>query len=136
MTNPVAVTAPTTHNTATTKSVEAGGVDFAYRHFGLQTGMSLLMLQDAQYDAIVNWGIPDYAALHRLTGIQSPPLIIQGDTDLMIPTKLSHLLAGLIPDAEIRIYPDAAQGFLFQYPAEVATHVNAFLATDDGRAAQ
>ena len=25
--------------------------------------------RDAQYDAIVEWGIPDHAALQRLTGI-------------------------------------------------------------------
>lgn len=83
--------------------------------------------RDAEYDAIVEWGIPDHAALQRLTGIKSPTLIIQGDNDLMIPTKLSHLMAGLIPDAQIRIYPDAAHGFLFQYPTEVAGEVNTFL---------
>ena len=83
--------------------------------------------RDAQYDAICEWGIPDHSALQRLTGIESPTLIVQGDNDLMIPTKLSHLMAGLIPDARIRIYPDAAHGFLFQYPAEVATDVSAFL---------
>ena len=49
----------------------------------------------------------------------------------MIPTKLSHLLAGLIPDARIRIYPDAAHGFLFQYPAEVADDVERFLAESE-----
>jgi hypothetical protein len=27
----------------------------------------------------------------------------------------------------LRIYPDAAHGFLLQYPAEVAAEVNAFL---------
>ena len=37
MTDPVAITAPTTRNTATTKSLEAGGVDTACRRFGLQT---------------------------------------------------------------------------------------------------
>jgi pimeloyl-ACP methyl ester carboxylesterase len=84
--------------------------------------------RDAQYDAVVDWGIPDHTALQRLTGIQSPTLVLQGDNDLMIPTKLSHLIAGLIPDAQIRVYPDAAHGFLFQYPAEVAAEVNAFLA--------
>jgi pimeloyl-ACP methyl ester carboxylesterase len=84
--------------------------------------------RDAQYDAVVEWGIPDHAALQRLTGIRSPTLVIQGDQDLMIPTKLSHLLTGLIPHARIRVYPDAAHGFLFQYPAEVAGEVNAFLA--------
>lgn len=84
--------------------------------------------RDAQYDAIVEWEIPDHAALQRLTGIKSPTLIIQGDNDLMVPTKLSHLMAGLIPDARVLIYSDAAHGFLFQYPAEVAAEVNAFLA--------
>ena len=83
--------------------------------------------RDAQYDAIVEWGIPDHAALQRLTGIKHPTLIIQGDNDLMIPTKLSHLMTGLIPQAQIRIYPDAAHGFMFQYPTEVAAVVNTFL---------
>jgi pimeloyl-ACP methyl ester carboxylesterase len=40
--------------------------------------------------------------------------------------------SGLIPDARIRIYPDASHGFLFQYPSEVAAEVNAFLAGDGG----
>ena len=88
--------------------------------------------RDAQYDAVVDWGIPDHAALQRLTGITNPTLVLQGDNDLMIPTKLSHLLAGLIPDARIRIYPDAAHGFLFQYPIEVAAAVNEFLAAEPG----
>ena len=63
-----------------------------------------------------------------MIGIESPTLFIQGDGDLMIPTKLSHLMAGLIPDAQIRIYPDSAHGFLFQHPTEVAADVNEFLA--------
>jgi pimeloyl-ACP methyl ester carboxylesterase len=87
--------------------------------------------RDAQYDAIVDWGIPDHGALQRLTGIESSTLVIQGDRDLMMRTRLSHLLAGLIPDAEIRIYPDAARGFLFQYPTEVAADIDDFLRGDD-----
>jgi hypothetical protein len=63
-------------------------------------GGRALAARDAEYDAIVEWGIPDHGALQRLTGIGSPPLVIQGDADQMIPTKLSHLLAGLIPDAK------------------------------------
>ena len=54
-------------------------------------------------------------------------MIIQGDGDQMIPTKLSHLMAGPIPDAQIRIYPDSAHAFLFQEPAQVAADVNAFV---------
>jgi pimeloyl-ACP methyl ester carboxylesterase len=86
-----------------------------------------LAARDAQYDAIVEWGIPDHGALQRLTGIRCPALIIQGDGDQMIPTKLSHLMAGLIPDARIRIYEDSAHAFLFQYPQRVAADVGQFL---------
>jgi pimeloyl-ACP methyl ester carboxylesterase len=116
---------------AHTETSQAKGMEFLGRFMERQEGRDAPTsdaARDAQYDAIVEWGIPDHAALQRLTGIKSPTLIIQGDGDLMIPTKLSHLMAGLIPDAQIRIYPDAAHGFLFQYPGEVAVEVNAFLA--------
>jgi pimeloyl-ACP methyl ester carboxylesterase len=119
---------------AHTEASQAKGMEFLRRFTERREGRDAPTsdaARDAQYDAIVEWGIPDHAALQRLTGIKSPTLVIQGDDDLMIPTKLSHLLAGLVPDARIRIYPDAAHGFLFQYPAEVAAEVNAFLAGDD-----
>lgn len=45
----------------------------------------------------------------------------------MIPTRNSHLLAALIPNAQLRIYPDASHGSLFQYPDRYAADVNAFL---------
>jgi pimeloyl-ACP methyl ester carboxylesterase len=115
---------------AHTDTSQAKGMEFLGRFMQRQEGRDAAtsdVARDAQYDAIVDWGIPDHAALQRLTGIGSPTLVIQGDDDLMIPTKLSHLMAGLIPDAQIRIYPDAGHGFLFQYPAEVAAEVNAFL---------
>jgi pimeloyl-ACP methyl ester carboxylesterase len=118
---------------AHTEASQGKGMEFLGRFIKRQDGRDAPTsdaARDAQYDAIVEWGIPDHAALQRLTGIKSPTLVIQGDGDLMIPTKLSHLMAGLIPDAQIRIYPDAAHGFLFQYPTEVAAEVNAFLAGD------
>jgi pimeloyl-ACP methyl ester carboxylesterase len=116
---------------AHTDTSQAKGKEFLGRFLARTEGRDAPTsdaLRDAQYDAIVEWGIPDHAALQRLTGIQAPTLVIQGDGDLMIPTKLSHLMAGLIPDAQIRIYPDSAHGFLFQQPHQVAADVNAFLA--------
>jgi len=116
---------------AHTDTSQAKGIEFLSRfteRHEVRDAPTSDAARDAQYDAVVEWGIPDHAALQRLTEIKSPTLIIQGDDDLMIPTKLSHLMAGLIPDAQIRIYPDAVHGFLFQYPAEVAADVNAFLA--------
>jgi len=115
---------------AHSESSQAKGMEFLGRFMRRQEGRDAATsdaARDAQYDAIVEWGIPDHGALQRLTGIKSPTLILQGDGDVMIPTQESYLLAGLIPDAQIRIYPDAAHGFLFQYPTEVAAEVNAFL---------
>ena len=40
---------------------------------------------------------------------------------------IDYLLAGLIPQARVKIYPDAAHGFLFQHHAEFARDVDAFL---------
>jgi len=121
---------------AHTATSQQKGREFLVRFMQRKRGRDLPIsdaARDAQYDAVVEWGIPDHAALQRLTGIQSPTLIIQGDNDLMIPTKLSHLMAGLIPNARIRIYPDSAHGFLFQYPDQVAGDVNGFLSSADSK---
>ena len=85
--------------------------------------------RQAQYDAVCTWGIPDHALLQRLTGIDMPVFIANGDSDPMIQPRYSYLLAGLIPQARPKIYPDSAHGFLFQHHAEFAADVDAFLTT-------
>jgi len=59
-----------------------------------------------------------------------PVFVANGDSDPMILPHYSYLLAGLIPHARVKIYPDSAHGFLFQYHAEFAADVEAFLAAD------
>jgi pimeloyl-ACP methyl ester carboxylesterase len=59
--------------------------------------------------------------------------IANGDSDPMILPHFSYLLAGLIPRARIKIYPDAAHGFLFQHASEFASDVTAFLDEDDSK---
>jgi pimeloyl-ACP methyl ester carboxylesterase len=44
-----------------------------------------------------------------------------------IPPRYSHLITGLLPHATMKIYPDAAHGFLFQHHAEFAADVTEFL---------
>ena len=83
--------------------------------------------REAQYDAVCAWGIPDHALLQRLSCLQMPVFVANGDSDPMILPHYSHLLAGLIPQARVKIYPDAAHGFLFQHHAEFAGDVDAFL---------
>jgi pimeloyl-ACP methyl ester carboxylesterase len=81
----------------------------------------------AQYDAVCAWGTPDHSRLQRLEAITVPVLVANGDSDPMVLPRYSYLLAGLIPDARLIMYPDAAHGFLFQHDDEFAADVHAFL---------
>ena len=83
--------------------------------------------REAQYDAVCAWGIPDHARLQRVSALTMPVFIANGDQDPMILPHYSYLLAGLIPQAQLRIYPDAAHGFLFQHHAVFAADVGTFL---------
>jgi pimeloyl-ACP methyl ester carboxylesterase len=83
--------------------------------------------REAQYDAVCTWGIPDHGTLQRVAAIGHPVFVVNGDSDPMILPHYSYLLAGLIPQARVKIYPDSAHGFLFQHHAEFAADVEAFL---------
>ena len=83
--------------------------------------------REAQYDAVCTWGIPDHALLQRLGCLEMPVFVANGDSDPMILPHYSYLIAGLIPQAIVKIYPDAAHGFLFQHHAEFAADAEAFL---------
>jgi pimeloyl-ACP methyl ester carboxylesterase len=83
--------------------------------------------RQAQYDAVCAWGIPNHALLQRLSAIDQPVFVANGDSDPMILPHYSYLLAGLMPQARVKIYPDAAHGFLFQHHAEFAADVDGFL---------
>ena len=83
--------------------------------------------REAQYDAVCAWGIPDHSALERLSAIEMPVLVANGDSDPMVLPRYSYLLAGLIPQARLKIYPDSAHGFLFQHHSQFAADVHAFL---------
>jgi pimeloyl-ACP methyl ester carboxylesterase len=83
--------------------------------------------RQAQYDAVCTWGIPDHALLQRVSCLKMPVFVANGDSDPMILPHYSYLLAGLIPQARVKIYPDSAHGFLFQHHPEFAADVEAFL---------
>ena len=84
--------------------------------------------RQAQYDAVCAWGIPNHSLLQRVTAIELPAFVANGDSDRMILPRYSCLLAGLLPDARLTIYPDSAHGFLFQHHGRFAADVTSFLA--------
>ena len=59
--------------------------------------------------------------------IKSPVLVVNGDSDAMVPSKNSKDLASRIPGGELILYPDAGHGGIFQYHSEFSAAAEAFL---------
>jgi pimeloyl-ACP methyl ester carboxylesterase len=116
---------------APTDTSREQGQQAAGRIFGARTNdrdePTTWQTRQAQYDAVCAWGIPNHSLLQRVAAIDLPVFVANGDSDPMILPRYSYLLAGLIPDARLKLYPDAAHGFLFQHHAEFAADVDAFL---------
>ena len=117
---------------APTDTSREAGQQAAGRIFGSRTTdrdePTTWQTRQAQYDAVCAWGIPNHSLLERVSAIDIPVLVANGDSDPMILPRYSHLLAGLLPNAQVTIYPDSAHGFLFQHHSRFAAEVNAFLA--------
>jgi pimeloyl-ACP methyl ester carboxylesterase len=120
---------------APTDTSREAGRQAAGRIFGGRTSdrdePTTWQTRQAQYDAVCTWGIPNHALLQRVAAIELPVLVANGDSDPMILPRYSHLLAGLLPDAGVKIYPDSAHGFLFQHHEEFAADIHAFLEEAD-----
>jgi pimeloyl-ACP methyl ester carboxylesterase len=117
---------------APTKTSLEAGQEAAGRIFGGRTTdrdePTTWQTRQAQYDAVCAWGIPNHALLERVSAVDLPVLVANGDSDPMILPRYSYLLAGLLPNARLTIYPDSAHGFLFQHHSQFAADVHAFLA--------
>ena len=115
---------------APTDTSRESGQQAAGRIFGRTTNRdepTTWQTRQAQYDAVCAWGIPNHSLLERVAAIDLPVFVCNGDSDPMILPRYSHLLAGLLPDARVTIYPDSAHGFLFQHHSRFAADVHAFL---------
>jgi pimeloyl-ACP methyl ester carboxylesterase len=115
---------------APTDTSRQAGRQAAARIFGRTTNRdepTTWQTRQAQYDAVCAWGIPNHALLRRVAAIELPVFVTNGDSDPMILPRYSYLLAGLLPNARITIYPDSAHGFLFQHHRQFADDVHAFL---------
>ena len=78
----------------------------------------------AQLKAVHRWGLQQPS---DLSVIHQPVLIVNGDSDKMVPTKNSADLARRLPDSELVIYPDAGHGGIFQYHAQFVHKALQFL---------
>ena len=81
----------------------------------------------AQSAAIADWREARGQRFAELGSI-TPPTVVNGSKDVMIPTINSYWLSQHIPNAQLIIYPDAGHGSLFQYPELFLAHARIFLA--------
>ena len=62
-----------------------------------------------------------------LSNIRQPALIANGDQDQMVPSSNSVELARRLPNARLKLYPDAGHGGVFQYHQEFVAEALDFL---------
>lgn len=77
-----------------------------------------------QLKAITAWGKQVPQDLGRL---RTPTLIVNGDSDIMVPSINSIGLANRIPNAQLVIYEDAGHGGIFQHYADFVDKALTFL---------
>jgi len=113
-----------------TESSQRSGLEFFGRYIEREHERDLPVSaegREAQYEAILEWGVPDQDALRRLDAIEQPALVAGGDSDLVIPPPALQLLGSSLPNARVRTYPDSGHGFLFQHHEDFAGEVLDFL---------
>jgi pimeloyl-ACP methyl ester carboxylesterase len=78
----------------------------------------------AQLKAIHRWGRQTPA---DLSGIHQPVLVMNGESDRMVPTKNTVDLDRRLPNSELVVYPDAGHGGVFQFHEDFVKRALEFL---------
>ena len=78
----------------------------------------------AQLRAIHRWGQQKPA---DLTSIRQPVLVLNGESDKMVPTKNTIDLDQRLPNSQLVIYPDAGHGGVFQFHTDFVKRALEFL---------
>ena len=78
----------------------------------------------AQLKAIHRWGQQKPA---HLASIHQPALVVNGESDKMVPTKNTIDLDQRLPNSQLVLYPDAGHGGVFQFHADFVKRALEFL---------
>ncbi|MGN6174567.1 MAG: alpha/beta fold hydrolase [Streptosporangiaceae bacterium] len=78
----------------------------------------------AQLKAIHRWGQQQPADLE---GIRQPVLVMNGESDKMVPSQNTVDLDRRLPDSQLVLYPDAGHGGVFQYHEDFVQRALEFL---------
>jgi len=78
----------------------------------------------AQLKAIHRWGRQQPT---NLASIHQPALVVNGESDKMLPTKNTVDLDQRLPNSQLVLYPDAGHGGVFQFHEDFVKRALEFL---------
>ena len=78
----------------------------------------------AQLKAIHRWGLQEPS---DLSVVYQPVLVVNGESDRMVPSQNSTDLARRLSNSELELYSDAGHGGIFQYHAQFVAKALQFL---------
>ena len=78
----------------------------------------------AQLKAIRRWG---QQQPRNLAGMHQPVLVMNGDSDRMVPSQNSVDLDRRLPNSQLILYPDAGHGGVFQFHEDFVKRALEFL---------
>lgn len=81
----------------------------------------------AQAKAIITFGYQKDDDYKQLLAIKQPVLIVNGTSDLIVPSINSYVLSQYIPNSKLIVWGDAGHGGLFQYHEDFVSEVETFL---------
>jgi pimeloyl-ACP methyl ester carboxylesterase len=90
----------------------------------------------AQLGASTTWAAGGDPSGRPLSRIRLPVLVGGGALDRLLPVANQRYLATALPNARLRVYRDAAHGFLFQHQRAFLKQINRFLRSKAPRPAR
>ncbi|EKD74153.1 MAG: hypothetical protein ACD_45C00056G0009 [uncultured bacterium] len=84
-----------------------------------------IMLQ--QQHLIMHW-LDDNATAKKISKLHLPVLILNGESDIVIPPINSIILANTIPHAQLVRWKEGGHAMIYQYPEEIGNKINSFIA--------
>lgn len=88
--------------------------------------INLTLVMPQQQHLIRQW-LADDATAKKLAHVQLPVLILNGESDVVIPPVNSLILAHTLPHAQLKRWRAGGHAMIFQYPDALANTIHAFI---------
>ncbi len=93
------------------------------------TEINLGLVMSKQQQLILNW-LHDNETAKKIDKITIPVLVLNGESDVVIPPINSHILASRIPHAQLIRWKEGGHAMIYQYPEAIGNEINNFISTN------